>query len=112
MTWDQVCALGLRLPEVLQSVSYGEPSLKFRKHLLTRLREADNSIVLLDVPPEEREMLLSSAPDIYFLEDHYRNYDIVLARLTALTEKDVTPFLQRRWRNLAPKRMVAAFDRE
>ena len=79
---------------------------------MCRSRTQGASYIENDVPHEEREMLLSSSPDIYFMEDHYRDYEIVLARLTALSKKDVTPFLQRRWRNLAPKRMVAAFDRE
>ena len=110
MTWDQVCAIGLRYPEVTRAVSYGAPSLKFRKHLLTRLREADASLVLLDVPPPEREMLLAAAPEVFFCEPHYAGYDIVLARLTALDPDRLAPFLDRRWRGLAPKRMIAARD--
>lgn len=110
LTWDQVCAIALRYPEVTRSVSYGEPSLKFRKHLLTRLREADNSLVVLDVPPPEREMLIEAAPDVFFCEPHYAPHDIVLARLAALTADAAAPLLDRRWRNLAPKRLIAAFD--
>lgn len=111
MTWDEVCALGLRLPGVTASLSYGEPSLKIRIHLLTRLRAADQSLVLLDVPPGEREMLTEAADDIFFSEPHYQNYPIVLARLTALDAATLRPFLERRWRARASKAMILAFDR-
>lgn len=66
MTWDDVVAFALTLPEVAPSTSYGEPSLKVGKKMLARLREKDNSIVLPDVPSEEREMLADIAPDIFF----------------------------------------------
>ncbi len=110
MTWDEVCKFALNFPEVSRAISYNEPSLKFRKSLITRLRQADESIVLLDIPEPEREMLLSVAPQVYFVEQHYLAYDIVLARLGKTTLPDIAPLIERRWRNVAPKQMVKLRD--
>ncbi len=108
MTWDDVVAFAVSLPEVAQSTSYGEPSLKVGKKMLARLRGKDNSVVLPDVPPEEREMLADTAPDIFFWEPHYRDYAIVLARLDNAGVDDIAGLIERRWRAIAPKRAIAA----
>ena len=110
MTWGELVALALQLPETAEARSYGEPSLKVRRGLLTRLREADGSVVLLDVPADERALLVAQSPDIYFIEPHYEPYAIVLARLDALHRDQARAFLERRWRNLASKAAVATYD--
>ena len=91
-------------------MSYGEPSLKVRKSLLTRWRRGDDSLVLLDVDLFERERLLTDEPDVYFLEPHYEKHEIVLAHLAQLSLPAAEMFLERRWRNVAPKRLIAQHD--
>ncbi|MEM9476230.1 MAG: hypothetical protein AAGA71_13115 [Pseudomonadota bacterium] len=70
MLWQDVVDIALKWPEVAEGTSYGEPSLKVRKRLLTRTRTEDDSIVFLDVPSEEREMLIAASPQTFFVEDH------------------------------------------
>ena len=79
--WQNIEAFALSLEGVSSSVSYGEPSLKIGKCLVARHRVADNSIVLKSVDCDERDALIAANPDVYFVEDHYLGYDIVLARL-------------------------------
>lgn len=112
MTWDDVVAIGRAFPEVTEATAYGEPALKVRKALLTRLRVADRSLVLLDVPAGEREMMIAAAPETFFCEPHYQGHDIVLARLEALTAARAQRLLERRWRGRATKSAIATFDRE
>ncbi len=100
----------MKFPGVEEAVSYGEPSLKVRKSLLTRLRKNDESIVLLDVDMFERDQLIEMEPDTYFLEEHYAGHDIVLAKLFALDLVPLEMFLERRWRNIAPKKLVKEHD--
>lgn len=111
MQWQDVVEIALKWPEVVEDISYGEPSLKVRKRLLTRTRIEDETIVLLDVPSEEREMLIEASPQTFFIEDHYRNHDIVLARLERISPSEVEALLERRWRNSATKRAITKFDR-
>ena len=110
MTWDDVLALALQLPGTEPALSYGEPSLKVGRALLTRYRVADDSLVLLEVCEHDRALRLDTAPEVFFLEEHYRPYDIVLARLPALTAPVLAPLLERRWRAIAGKRRVAAWQ--
>ena len=65
MTWDDVLVLGLRLPGMEASTSYGTPALKVRGRLVTRLRTEDDSLVLHSVPPDERDMLMEMDPRVF-----------------------------------------------
>ncbi|MEA1834744.1 MmcQ/YjbR family DNA-binding protein [Methylobacterium durans] len=109
MTWDDVVVLGRNLPDVEVSTSFGTPALKVRGKLLTRLRPEDDSLVLPDVPAEEREMLINADPDTFHTTPHYDGYAIVLARLSTLDAARLMPFLERRWRAVAPERLAATF---
>ena len=110
MTWDDIIRIASRWPEVSEATSYGTPSLKVRKRLLTLLRPEDDSVVLLDVPAEERAHLIEMMPETFFSEPHYDGHEIVLARLSTLPTDVAQRLLERRWRSSATKRAVAAFD--
>ena len=107
MTWDDVVRLGRSLPEVELATSYGTPALKLRGKLITRLRPEDDSLVLIGVPPDERAMLIDAAPHLFHTTPHYANYPAVLLRLAAADADTLRPFIVRRWRALAPRRLLA-----
>ena len=110
MTWDEVRAIALSFPEVEEATSYGAPSFRVKGKLLTRLRTEDDSLVLVDVPSDEREMLIGAEPATFHTTPHYKDYPSVLARLETLHPGSLRNFLERRWRNVAPKRLVKAYD--
>lgn len=112
MTFDDVRKLALAWPEVEDGTSYGTSALKVRKKLLARLREDNDSLVMLGVPRDEREMLCESQPKVFYFTDHYRDYPIVLIRLSKAKRSHVEPFMRRRWRALASKATVKTFDAE
>ncbi len=110
MTWDEVIALASEFPGVEVSTSYGTPSLKARGKFLTRLRSEDDSLVLVDVPMDERDLLIEAEPQTFHITAHYEGYPAVLARLASVDAVTVRRMLERRWRNVAPKRLVQAYD--
>lgn len=110
MTWEDVRAIALSFPGVEESTSYGTPSFKVKGKFLTRLRLEDDSLVLVDVPLDEREMLIEAEPATFHTTPHYDDYPSVLARLATLHPGSLRAFLERRWRNVAPRRLVKAFD--
>ena len=112
MTWDEVVKIGLALPGVEESTSYGTPSLKAFGKFLTRLRSEDDSLVLTGVTFDEREMLMEAEPATFHTTPHYKDYPSVLARLTSVDPGTVRRFFERRWREVAPKRAVKAYDAE
>ena len=110
MTWDEVREIALSFPEVEESTSYGTPSFKVNGKFLTRLRPEDDSLVLVDVGFDEREMLIEAEPATFHTTPHYKDYPSVLARLSSLHPDALRAFLERRWRNVSPKRAVKAWD--
>jgi hypothetical protein len=110
VTFDDIRKFALLWDEVEDGTSYGTPALKVRKKLLARLREDNDSLVMFGVPLDEREMLIESQPKIFYFTDHYRDYPIVLIRLSKAKRAIVEPLLRRHWRTLASKKAVQAFD--
>jgi hypothetical protein len=110
MTWDEVRQIALSFPGVEESTSYGTPSFKVAGKFLTRLRPEDDSLVLVDVPFDERDMLMEADPETFHITPHYQDYPSVLARLGRVHPGSLANFLERRWRHVAPRRLVKAFD--
>jgi hypothetical protein len=104
MTFDDVRALALAWPEVVDGTSYGTPALKVRKKLLARLKEDGDGLVLPGVPQDERAMLVESRPQLFYFTDHYRDYPIVLLHLSSARAADVEPLLRRQWRALVSRK--------
>ena len=110
MTFDDVRKFVLLWPEVEDGTSYGTPALNVRKKLLARLREDPDGLVMFGIPFDEREMLIARRPKLFYFTDHYRDYPIVLLRLSKAGRATVEPLLRRHWRTLASKKVVKAFD--
>ena len=110
MTFDDVRHIALTWPEVTDGTSYGTPALKVRKKLLARLKEDGDSLVMPGVPQDERDMLVERAPQLFYFTDHYRDYPMVLIRLSKAKPTDVEPLLRRQLRTLASKGAIKAFD--
>ncbi|WP_434048604.1 MULTISPECIES: MmcQ/YjbR family DNA-binding protein [Sorangium] len=110
MNWEQLCKLGLALPEVVEDVWFRTPALKVRGKAFVRLKEDGESVVFLLESVDEQEFLIEAQPDIYFITDHYRGYPAVLARLAALRAPECRMRLERAWRIKAPKTLVKQLD--
>jgi hypothetical protein len=110
VTFDDIRKIALSWPEVEDGTSYGTPTLKVRKKMLVRLREDGDSLVMPGVPLDERDMLVESQPKIFYFTDHYRDYPMVLIRLSKAKRATVEPLLLRQWRALASKAAIKAFD--
>jgi len=107
--WEDVRALGLALPGVVEGTSYGTPALKVNGKLLARLKE-DGETLALRVGFEERQALVASNPDVYFVTPHYEDYPMVLVRLGAADTDELRELLEEAWLERAPKRVVAAWE--
>jgi hypothetical protein len=110
VTFDDVRKIALTWPEVEDGTSYGTPALKVRKKMLVRLKEDGDSLVMPDVPHDERDMLVTSQPKLFYFTDHYKDYPMVLIRLSKASRAVVEPLLRRRWRGLASKAAPREFD--
>ena len=105
VTFAEVSAAALALPEVEESTSYGTPAFKVRGKLMLRLRE-DNETLVIRTSWDNRERLMTIEPDIYFLTDHYRGYPWVLARLSCLARSALPALVDSAWWHAAPKALA------
>ena len=112
MTKDEMREIVLSFPGAEEGVSYGRPSFKLNGKFFTRLRGEDDSMVLMDVSYDEREMLMEAEPGTFHLTPHYKDYPCVLARIKDLHPGSLRNFLERRFRKIAKKAVVKAWDAE
>jgi hypothetical protein len=93
MTYDAVRKIGLALPGVVEGTSYGTPALKVKGKLFVRLRP-DLEAIVIATPFEQREELMASDPEKYFITDHYRDYPYMLVRLSKVGADEVRDLLR------------------
>jgi hypothetical protein len=110
MTLEEMRQIVLSFPGVEEGSSYGRPAFLVNKKFFTRLRREDGSLVLLDISFDEREMLMEAEPKTFHLTAHYKDVPAVLARMQTLHPGSFRNFLDRRWRKIAPKKLVKDRD--
>jgi hypothetical protein len=81
VTYDAVRRVGLALPNVEESTSYGTPALKVKGKLFVRLHQ-DLDKIVVRMPFDRREELMAGDPETYFITDHYRDYPWILVSLS------------------------------
>jgi len=101
MSFDVVREIALKLPGAEDGLSYGAPAVKVNGKLFIRWREDLNAIVL-KTTFEEREAMMDEDPKVYFITDHYLNYEWVLVSLEHVSP-DVLPDLIKPSYDLARK---------
>jgi hypothetical protein len=109
-TWDDVVAMGARLPGVEVGTSFGTPALRVRGKGMCRLRSNPAALVLRVSDLGEREALLQGSPDAFFSTPHYDGHPYVLVRLDRVDPAELGELLEEAWRIRAPKRLVAEHD--
>jgi hypothetical protein len=110
MTPDEMREIVMSFPGAEEAMSYGQPAYKVNGKFFTRLRREDASMVLLEVSFDEREMLMEAEPATFHITAHYKDYPSVLARIETLHPGSFRNFLERKWRDIAPKKWVKDYD--
>jgi hypothetical protein len=111
-TWEDVVAIGTRLPGVEVGTSFGTPALRAGGKGMCRLRRDPDALVLRVTDLGEREALLQGQPEAFFSTPHYDGYPYVLVRLEVVDPQELAELLEEAWRLRAPKRLVAQYDAE
>jgi len=109
VTFAQVRTVALTFPGVEVGTSYGTLALKVRGRLLAREHQ-DLDCFVLRADLLDRQIMLQSAPGVFFITDHYRNYPWVLVRYAAVQARELPALIERAWRLVAPKTLVRNYD--
>jgi hypothetical protein len=101
LTFADVRKIALSMPEVEETTAYGMPAFKAGK---TRFagqpiprRDVDPNSLGVAVSFEERDGLIASRPDLYYVTEHFVNYPAVLARLTNMRRDELRELLGKGW---------------
>jgi len=111
LTLEDLRRFLLSLPEVEAGTSYGAPAFRVRGKVLIGLKP-EEGVLGLRVGFDERELLIEADPEVFFVTDHHRAYPAVLLRIAKADPEVVRRMIVRRWREVAPKTLVKAFDAE
>ena len=111
MDWQQykAIALSLKLPNVVEATTWGNPCLKAHGKLWAWWSPSEDAPVF-KMPKEEREFLIEADPETFFVTDHYRAHNLVLVYPQKLDPKWAEMQLIKTWRSMAPKRFLKDFD--
>jgi len=105
--FDTVRRLASGLSGVEESTMYGSPALKVGGKLLACIpthKSAEPGSVVVRIDFDRRAELLATAPDVYYLKDHYLNYPAVLVRLSRIHPDALRDLLGMSWRFVTAKR--------
>src|SRR6267154_2197158 len=100
VTYDQIRKIALALPGVEEGTSYGTAALRVKGKFLARLKEDGQSVVF-----DERDLLMQTKPDVFYITDHYLGYPAVLMRLSTASKQEAADIIRMAWQLVAPKRL-------
>lgn len=106
----RVMEIAKRLPGVVESRSYGTPSIKVKRRVLARLRSEAEGGLAIHCDFMDREMLLQAAPETFYITEHYAGYPMVLINLKTVLWDAMLGIVERGWRLVATPGLVKEFE--
>jgi hypothetical protein len=104
-------AAALALPGAFEQASYeGRPSWRTKPRIFASVNREEDALVVWVDSEDEKRALVATNPDLFLSPPHYDGYAIVLARLAALTEVDMTGLVTDSWRLRAPRHLVRRWE--
>jgi len=98
--FDTVRSIALGMPDVEDSTIYRSPALKVRGKLLACIpvnKSAEPDSIAVRIDFARRAELITAAPDVFYLTDHYVNYPVVLVRLSRIHPDALRDLLGTAW---------------
>ena len=109
MTEDDFRALCLAFPEAVEGFNMGSTFFKANGKDLARIVGGERAM-LTGVPIEEIEMLVEAEPGTFWADNHYKQAKCLVAHLGPLAPDVARGFLERRFRQVAKKSVLKAWE--
>jgi hypothetical protein len=100
--WALVEAISAEWEGVERTLSYGTVALKRKKKLFARLQE-NGSTMVLRTTMMDRDHLMRTAPEVFYLTDHYQDHPWVLVHLALITKTQLSEVLRDAWERAGKK---------
>ena len=102
VTWEDVVAYAVTLPEVAESTSYGTPSLKVAGKLMARLRsEADGGLAVKCSAADKAALVAGDDPEFY-TTPHFDGYNYIAVNLELVQPDELFELIADAWHIAAP----------
>jgi hypothetical protein len=108
--YERYLKIALALPGAESVTSYGTPGVKICGKTFSRWRTEAEGALAIRCDFLDRQILLQTQPDVFFLTDHYLNYPMILVRLDKISKDVLTDVTERAWRLVAPAKLVKQRD--
>jgi hypothetical protein len=102
VTWEDVVAYAVTLPEVEEATSYGTPSLKVAGKLMARLRTEDDGGLAIKCSAVDKAALVGGDDPAYYTTPHYDGYNYVAVNLELADPDEVLELIGDAWHIAAP----------
>ena len=83
--FEPIRKIGLTLPNVELGTAYGAPALKVQGQMfacMTTHKSSEPGSLAIRMSFDDRDLLIASDPDVYYLTPHYEPYPCVVVRLS------------------------------
>jgi hypothetical protein len=90
--FETVRKIGRALSGVVEGTMYGAPALKIQGKLVACVpshKSAEPGSLAVRMDFDDRAELLAEAPDVYYVTDHYVDYNAVLVRFSRVSENEL-----------------------
>ena len=104
--YERYLKIALALPGAEVVISYRTPGVKIKGKILSRWRTEAEGALAIRCDFLDRQILLQTQPDVFFLTDHYVNYPMILVRLDKVSKDTLLDITERAWRLVAPAKLV------
>jgi hypothetical protein len=100
LSMDTVIELGLKLPDVQETLYYGFRALKLNGRMLACTpvnKSAEINSAVVSMGFDQRAALLKKHPSLYYLTDHYAPHPTILVRLSKIPPAELEQTLRMAW---------------
>ncbi|MCW2674004.1 MAG: hypothetical protein JWP14_2593 [Frankiales bacterium] len=101
----------LSFPEAEEVETWGQATFRVRRKMFCILGE-DGKQASIKATPEAQAELLAANPAVYSFAPYVGRHGWVTVDVAAADPAEVAELLEDAWRRTAPKRVVAAYDRD
>jgi len=105
VSFDTVREIAQTLAGAEESTSYRTPAFKVKGKLFARQHQDGESLVI-PVDFDAREEMMNTAPEKFYITDHYLNYPYVLVHMSKVSPDELRDVLTGAWRRVAPGKLA------
>ncbi len=110
LSWQAARKLALSLPEAEEQPHFDKPSFRVRGKIFATLSAPDARVTLKLSPADQMALTTLNGEAIRAVEGYWGRSGWTEVKLDRTRAEELKGLLLQSWRQVAPKRLIAAFD--